>query len=293
MTVVGIQWPAPTLRALPRTVTAFQFETVESFTTRLARANHVEPQDLRPLVGTADSHRVERLATLSGYPPLVLRARLRGLSPNDGHATRQRAHSRPACRWCSARRGATEPVHCWFPNHVTVCHRHQRWIGPSAQTWADQADLATHHRVLAAAKRHKRLCRQYQTEIVDAAMDDALRIMVRQRIFAGQPHHDIANAGGPARWSTRRHVSTHVATYPLVVELSAIITTIRPQLLYAENPSQAIAGFHARASAAFAHTNGTSVEKALHDWLHDQHLIRNSISATARTPPARLRLASR
>lgn len=287
MTVAGIQWPEPTLRALPRTLTAFQFETVESFITRLAHANHVEPQDLRPLIGGVDRRRLERLGTLSGYPPLVLLARLRGLSPNDRHATRQRAHSRPACRWCSARRGATEPVHCWFPNHVTVCHRHQRWIGPSAQTWADQADLATHHRVLTAAKRHKRLCLRHPPETIDAAMNDALRIMLRQRIFAGQPHHDIADVSGAPRWSTRRHVSTHVATYPLVVELSAIIAAVRPQLLHATDPSEAIAGFHARASAAFADTSGTSVERALHDWLYDQHLIRNAVNATARTPPAR------
>jgi hypothetical protein len=283
MTAAGIRWPEPTLRALPRTVTAFQFETVESFITRLAHANHVESQDLRPLIGAADSRRVERLATLSGYSPLVLLARLRGLTPNDRHATRQRAHSRPACRWCSVRRGATEPVHCWFPNHVTVCHRHQRWIGPSARSWADQADLATQHGVLTAAKRHKRLCRRHRSEIVDAAMDDALRIMVRQRIFAGQPHHGMANVGGVPRWSTRRHVDAHVATYPVVVELSALIASIRPQLLHATDPSQAIAGFHAQASAAFADTNGTSVEQALHDWLYDQHLIRNAVNATART----------
>lgn len=64
-----------------------------------------------------------------------------------------------------------------------------------AQTWADQTDLATHHRVLTAARRHKRLCRQHRPEVVDAAMNDALRIILRQRIFAGQPHHDIADAG--------------------------------------------------------------------------------------------------
>lgn len=114
MAVMGMRWPEPTVRALPRLVSTFQFETVDSFITRLAHANHVAPRDLRTHVGRADSHRVERLGTLSGYAPAVLRTRLRGLSTVDGHATRQRAHSRPACRWCSARRGANEPVHAGF-----------------------------------------------------------------------------------------------------------------------------------------------------------------------------------
>lgn len=49
------------------------------------------------------------------YPLEVLRDRLRGFDPRDRDISRQRACSRPMCRFCSARRGVSEPVYCSCP----------------------------------------------------------------------------------------------------------------------------------------------------------------------------------
>lgn len=37
--------------------------------------------------------------------------------------------------------GITEPVWCRLPSHMTVCSRHQTWIGPAVKTVAQQRDL--------------------------------------------------------------------------------------------------------------------------------------------------------
>lgn len=211
MAVMGMRWPEPTVRALPRLVSTFQFETVDSFITRLAHANHVEPRDLRTHVGRADSHRVERLGTLSGYAPAVLRTRLRGLSTVDGHATRQRAHSRPACRWCSARRGANEPVHAGFltmsPSATAISGGSARPHKPGQTKLISPLDRA----VLTAARRHKRLCGEHQAEIVDAALNDALRIMLAN---GDSPDYPNTIWQTPAAHPDGRPFATPASTWP-------------------------------------------------------------------------------
>jgi hypothetical protein len=129
-----------------------------------------------------------------------------------------------------------EPAYCWFPDHVTVCHRHRRWIGPSARTWDDQVSLAAHPEVITAARQHQRLRGPHGPDIVDTALNDALRIVLRQRRIAGLVEYDVVNAGGAPRWSTGRHVRTHVATHPQVVGLATAIVTFRPQLLQRQQP---------------------------------------------------------
>ncbi|TLH63694.1 TniQ family protein [Mycolicibacterium phocaicum] len=277
MTAVSVRWPEPAVRALPRPVTAFQFETVHSFITRLAHANHVAPQDLRGYAARPGDYypNTERLGLLSGYPPAVLLNRLRGLRPDERDATRQRARSRPACRWCCARRGVNEPVHCWFPDHVTACYRHYRWIGPSANTWDDQVSLTGHHGVIAAARRHARLHRLHHPDIIEAALNDALRIVMRQRRLDGQPECDITNASPSARWATAKDVRTHLTTYPQVITVAGAIIAHRPLLLNAGNENLVIAAFLARAYMAF-HPKTDSVEEALRCWLYDQQIIRRS-----------------
>src|SRR6476660_4919870 len=155
-------WPRGPAAPLPRTVAPFAAETVQSYLDRLAHANHLDPAILRRyLCDTArlGAPRIDWLATASGHPVDRLRTRLVGAGETDRDATRQRLHARPACRLCMARRQVLHPVYCWYPNYRTVCHHHQRWIGPFARTFDDQRDLRSAPTVRKAARRHIRLYR--------------------------------------------------------------------------------------------------------------------------------------
>ncbi|WP_160195284.1 TniQ family protein, partial [Mycobacterium kyorinense] len=151
-----------------------------SYLARLAHANHLSPPQLRQYVaGRAGGYpHVDWLAIASGQPQQVLRSRLRGLSAGDRDFSRQTYQSRPMCRFCMARRGIREPVYCWLPLHVTVCHHHQRWIGPPARTLDDQEDLHDHPQVLDAARNHGALMRRYGTQRSLRALRDARHILI-------------------------------------------------------------------------------------------------------------------
>jgi hypothetical protein len=155
-----------------------QTETVHSYTMRLAQANHMPVKVLHSyLSGTPSSNqpRPEWLAKASGYPLDLLEIRLKGLTRGHGFAEQLR-RSRPACRWCMARRGIYEPVHCWLPEHRTVCFRHRRWIGAPAHHWADQHRLDDRPAVLTAARRHARMVHHHK-DFATPAMRDARRIL--------------------------------------------------------------------------------------------------------------------
>jgi hypothetical protein len=203
-------WPELKPRPLPRPVVLFQLETVDSFIIRLAHANHVAYRDLRAhLAGRYQRYpRPEWLADVSGQPLPVLECRLRGLAPGDRDPTRQRAHARPMCRLCSARRGVIEPVYCWLPNHVTLCRRHQRWIGPSARSWDEQRCLAQRRQVVDAAKHHQRLVRRHSEDTLDFAIKDARRVLLQW------PRHqaliDVIGAGKAQNNLDGHRVDTHI-----------------------------------------------------------------------------------
>ena len=254
-------WPRLPPRPLPRSVTAFRDETVYSFTTRLAHANRLPPQSLRDYAAR-EGHYVdpERLARLSGYPRRVLCDRLRGLTVDERDLTRQRARARPLCRFCSARRGATQPVHCWLPDHFTVCHRHSRWIGPSAQRWDDQMSLKNYPAVSQAARAHHALARRNNPDIVELAINDASRIVLRQR-----------------RWARSSTVNLHIVTYVETVKMAAVIIDRRPALLNRSgDPSPARMALLAAANAVFGAEHETATAAALDGWLNNQQIIRES-----------------
>ncbi len=94
-------WPQGPAAPLPRTVTPFRGETVQSYLDRLAHANHLEPRGLRRYLADGPAicrPRPDWLATASGQPVGILHARLIGLAAPDRDTTRQRRHARPACR---------------------------------------------------------------------------------------------------------------------------------------------------------------------------------------------------
>lgn len=274
-------WPRLPPRPLPRSVTAFRDETVYSFTTRLAHANRLPPQSLRDYAAR-EGHYVdpERLARLSGYPRRVLCDRLRGLTVDERDLTRQRARARPLCRFCSARRGATQPVHCWLPDHFTVCHRHSRWIGPSAQRWDDQMSLKNYPAVSQAARAHHALARRNNPDIVELAINDASRIVLRQRRFRHSDDIGKSAVTGIAlggRWASISTVNLHIVTYVETVKMAAVIIDRRPALLNRSgDPSPARMALLAAANAVFGAEHETATAAALDGWLNNQQIIRES-----------------
>lgn len=216
-------WTCGPRHRLPRTLPPFAWEAASSYTARLANANHISVNTLRGNVSESCGARprADWLATVSGQPEQVIRARLRGLA-GDPVALRQNLH-RPLCRRCMARRGIHEPVNCFLPAHVTVCRRHRRWVGPPAHVVDDQIDLRTRPRVLRAARTHQRLVHQHTEAALRAAFGDARHMLV---YWAHAEHREAS-----AVLQTGLHAS--VSAYPQVIAVAATLLTISPQL---ENP---------------------------------------------------------
>jgi TniQ len=278
-------WPQLTPRALPRPVTPLRLETVDSFITRLAHANHLAPRDLRAyLAGRQGCYpRPDWLAHVSGYPLPVLQHRLRGLESADRNVSRQRAHSRPMCRLCSARRGATEPVHCWLPNHVTVCHRHRRWIGPPARTWEDQRSVTQHPAVIEAAKLHHRLCRRHPPATVAVALTDARRVLLHW------PRHqqliDLIGTSARQPGPAGGQVDIHIHSYPDLVRLAGLITGHRETLLRTagnDEHDKAVNTFLDKVMRVFELEPGAEQLWAITAWLDNQEIIARTRITTTR-----------
>jgi len=171
-------WPQGPHRPLPKTVAPFATESVVSYIARLAHANHIGVNHLRRYVAeSANSRpRPDWLATASNQPEVVIRARLRGFTSEE--ASPGSRHSRPMCRLCLARKAIHQPVFCFLPPHITVCQRHQLWIGPPARSLDDQRNLRYRPPVLAAARTHVRLVRQHGQTDIHHAMHAARHFLI-------------------------------------------------------------------------------------------------------------------
>lgn len=213
-------WPRGPRQRLPRTVTPFACEAATSYSARLARANHIGVHTLRGYVAESCNARPrpDWLATVSGQPEQVVRARLRGLAGEPG-ALKQNLR-RPLCRRCMAGKGIHEPVYCYLPAHLTVCHRHRRWTGPLAHTLNDQVDLRDQPQVLRAARAHQHLAHKHSEGDLRAALGDARHMLA---YWAHAEHREAA-----AILQTGLHAS--VSAYPQVIAVAATLLTISPQL---------------------------------------------------------------
>lgn len=242
-----------------------QSETVHSYTLRLAQANHMPVKVLHSyLSGTPNSNqpRPEWLATASGYPLDLLQIRLKGLTRGHGFAEQLR-RSRPACRWCMARRGIYEPVYCWLPEHRTVCFRHRRWIGAPAHQWADQRHLDHHPAVLTAARRHSRMVHQHRS-YATSAMRDARRILN----CWWREGRDIA----PVLSLRDVTVDEYLDAYSDQVALAAVLAGYRPHIATGRAyPGQLVDELHRYVKVYFANRCGSP--GALEQWVSDQRLV--------------------
>lgn len=263
-------WPHGPAAALPRTVAPFHGETVASYLERLAHANHLNPTHLRRYLTDTriDCHpQPGWLATASDQPLSLLRTRLIGLTERDRDPSRQRHHARPACRFCMARRGVTEPVYCWIPDHCTVCHRHYRWIGPGNRTHDDQRDLRGAPVVLAAARRHTRLHRNH-CDTAHFAIADATRIL---RWWTATPSVALSTA--------TTSVDTYIRAYPDLIDLASILADGGRKI--ASTPAatlarhRAIDWVYARVANQFPAYRDH--RQPIEQWIHDQRIVAASI----------------
>lgn len=252
-------WPRGPRQRLPRAVTPFSYEAATSYTARLAHANHIGVRTLRGYVAESCNARPrpDWLAAVSGQPVDVLEKRLCGLAGDP--ATLKQNLRRPLCRRCMAGKGIREPVYCYLPAHLTVCHQHRRWVGPLAQTFDDQLDLRGHPQVLRAARTHWRLANRCAELDLRAALGDARHMLVYWAHAERREAATILQGG----------LHAHVSAYPEVISIAATLLTTRPQI---EHPSGStssastllIARISERTTAY--HDDGTPVEQ----WIHNR-----------------------
>jgi hypothetical protein len=261
-------WPDGPQRPLPKTIAPFDSETVASYVARLAHANHLEPGQLRRYVaGSSPCARPDWLAIASGLPETTLRTRLRGFAPHERSLANQRTAWRPMCRLCMSRRGITDPVYCCMPLHITVCHRHQLWIGAPVRALYDQRDLRYKPDVLAAAKLHARLARRHSDVEINAATRDA-------RHFLGY----WANAENRSVTAVLNDsVGAHLAAYPEIVAITATLLIDGKQLAERRRvgPSEFLRFINARTKRT--HIDATPIEQ----WLHFRRLAATAGRSTA------------
>ncbi|MFF1742809.1 TniQ family protein [Streptomyces mirabilis] len=195
----------PPSRRLPCTVRPFHNETVQSFLTRLAEANHLRVDELRDYLGirilktTPVTVLLEPLSVVSGYPVSTLRLAMPefiaaeytdepGLVERPLTA-RPQSLARPACRRCVRAAGITTSVNCWVTHEHNVCLRHRLWIGTGCQRSQDQADLRRLPRVCFAQRHHRNLLARHGRRWVHGRFREGRDIYLKwyeQREFASQ-----------------------------------------------------------------------------------------------------------
>jgi len=174
-----------------------------------------------------------------------------------------------------ARRGVHQPVYCWLREYMTVCRRHQRWIGSPARTWEDQKSLAAQPRVKAAARTHARLYHISTTAEHD--LRDAQRIVTwwarRRAVLEAPSHIDTLEA--------------HISTYPQVITLAQILGAYRRRLWDSDGKTVTLARtihhlhneIDDRLNIRHPHAEMHPIES----WIYDQRIVartrRNALTA--------------
>ena len=230
----------PGLSSLPRTVSPFPGETIDSYLTRLAHANRLDTRALRCYIaGRRDRvppFPADRLATATGLPASTLIRAIPDLGfgygpldhnpPNESGYPQRKADDGPPCRLCVAARGITVPVRCWKRPENVICLRHRRWIGRASED--SQPDLSAQPVIIQAHKRHLRLVRRHGREATAFAFAVAERICQR---WHGLGRHDVELRElmlafhGP-RWQEFAGGPTAAAAaYPQAVALARLLAS--------------------------------------------------------------------
>jgi hypothetical protein len=220
---------SPLLRRLPVPVAPFPTETVGSYVTRLALANHLERATLDGLLrepgisrGPAD---LRRLTAATGKSSFVLQHALSELGPR--RLWLRGEVPRLACRLCVAAQGISGRVSVRAPGHRDVCLRHRRWTGPTVRRLEEQYDLSHLPEILVAANRHHRLVRQHGLVEARRAYQDALEVNLGWALLGWWCRHRDQRLrqlpGGPARLIG--DPALHAAVYPETVRLACVMVS--------------------------------------------------------------------
>lgn len=261
-------WMAGPQQRLPRVVAPFRTETVGSYITRLAHANHLTRSRLQTHVAGSSTRRARAdwLAAATGIEENILRDRLIGFGAANGTNAEQKARVRPACRLCMARRGVHEPVHCWLPPHATVCFRHALWTGPGATSWQNQHDLQGRPDVLAAAQRHHQLIKRHH-ELAGNALTEARHILTW---WAHVAHVD-QGAAGPCEG--QRGSTADLDTYPDLIAVASVLADHR-HLMAVEQPTRYPPWSEYLLDLINRHaTTQRTDPRPLQHWIDDQRII--------------------
>lgn len=174
---------------LPRSVAPITGETLLSYLTRLADANHLTLAEvlapLPPWFSTKINNRDDRarhhmlvpataealsaLAHLASRTPTSLARALPAFSATDA---RNPTRATTACHRCAARRGIHQPVPVHLPIHHKVCTRHGVWLG--GDTGQPHLDLAACPEIITAQHRVDRLLRRHTPQQLMLAQQAAV-----------------------------------------------------------------------------------------------------------------------
>src|SRR6266540_1069232 len=161
--------------ALPRQVTPITGETLISYLTRLATANHLTTSEILVVLPTwfttkinnpderaqhhmlapATTDALHALARLTGTSPAGLARALPAFGTSDTHGP---VRATTACHRCTARRGVLQPVPVHLPAHHKICTRHGIWLSDAGQP---NLDLAACPEIITAQHRANRLLRRH------------------------------------------------------------------------------------------------------------------------------------
>ncbi len=235
--------PTPTHSpVLPRQVTPVTGETLLSYLTRLATANHITTSEVLAVLPTwfttkinnsderaqhhmlapATTDALHALARLTGARPAGLARALPAFGTTDTHGP---VRLTTACHRCTARRGIFQPVAVHLPAHHKVCTRHGIWLSDAGRP---QLDLAACPEIITAQHRANRLLRRHTPQQL---------LLTYQAATKSIPPWPTSPAAIPLHWRHRllilqtanhRHGTPtdhdayiHAAIYPDAITLAA------------------------------------------------------------------------
>lgn len=167
------------VRPLPVRVALVQAETLDSYLSRIAAVNHLDPHELRLHLGMRTRTRppdLERLSTMTGHSARRLARVLADACPPSGRSRLSALQGRLACRHCTANRGISHDVWCVRPDQ-RLCRRHQRWLGSLTERATHQHDIGLLPDVVHAQRRHHRLLQRHGVDDAGTAIHAATTII--------------------------------------------------------------------------------------------------------------------
>lgn len=279
--------PVDGLPRLPVPIRLVRHEIVESYLTRLARANHLDPSELTDYLDASGnpcgSHRFDRLAAVTGHPAERLHAMLATTVHPGQHRRRE------ACHRCLAQHGIPTTVQLAAPTHHTICRRHRRWLPDSNNRPGQQYDLSGLPEIVAAQRQHARLVTHHEDQAA-GFVTDAEHIIRRWTRYGHWPkhrHRRLWHILGPERsWIVETDPAVTMANYPETIALARLLAN--PcwfQHAISDGPADT-ARFHAEVGRRLdIHYRPYSVNDPLLDWQRHARTLNPEMAQLSPDPP--------